>query len=299
MAAFRTNAPVWIAAPVPLDPNDGELVTGLCPVLQIANLEIEGDSGPVTVEFQIATDSQFANTVAVLSQGMGDHPSFTTALPDVHTAHLREQRTSVVPGFDLELETIYFWRARATNGSVETFPVTGAMAVVTGEFSETRSFITPAAAEVVSGGGGGSPGTAEDQLDLSQVVWLHTNVSGWAQTSTITSVSIGNPPICIGHTMSGGWSSIPFSGINVEGNPWVFANIGGTWYAGTYEWIRPGQTCKEISANTIGPHVDSSPLNGWTPQSGDLIGLMVSTPARLGPAGPKNERSNVVLVNWP
>ena len=53
MAAFRTNAPVWIAAPVPLDPNDGELVTGLRPVLQIANPEIEGDSGPVTVEFRL------------------------------------------------------------------------------------------------------------------------------------------------------------------------------------------------------------------------------------------------------
>ena len=24
-------------------------------------------------------------------------------------------------------------------------------------------------------------------------------------------------------------------------NPWVIAQVNGKWYAGTYEWLRPGQ----------------------------------------------------------
>jgi hypothetical protein len=42
----------------------------------------------------------------------------------------------------------------------------------------------------------------------------------------------------------------------------------------------------------------AAPLSSWTPKSGEQIGLMVSTPARLGvPAG--RERTNVVRVTWP
>ena len=136
-------------------------------------------------------------------------------------------------------------------------------------------------------------------LNLSQVTWLHTNVSGWPVTSTITSTSIGNPPICINHTKSGAWPSVQAGGTIVEGNPWVFANVGGQWYAATYKWIRPGQTCKQISASNIGGHIKQNPLTGWSPKSGEQIGLMVSTPARFGPQGPVNERSNVVLTTWP
>ena len=84
-----------------------------------------------------------------------------------------------------------------------------------------------------------------------------------------------------------------------HGNPWVFAQIDGRWYAATYEWLRPGQECKGISARTIGAHIKVPPLSRWTPQSGETIGLMVSTPARFGPQGPRHERSNVVRVRWP
>lgn len=142
-------------------------------------------------------------------------------------------------------------------------------------------------------------GNPADQIDLSTVTWLDTNVSDWAQTSTITRVNIGSPPIGIEHTKAGQWPSITAGGTVVEGNPWIFANIDGEWIAATYEWLRPGQTEKEISAENIGAHIKKPPLDGWRPKSGDTVGLMVSTPARLGPEGPINERSNVVLVTWP
>ena len=89
-----------------------------------------------------------------------------------------------------------------------------------------------------------------DQLDLSQVVWLHENVSGWPQTSTITGTSIGDPPISIEHTKSGLWPRDDFStsGVIVDSNAWVFANIDGTWHAATWEWFKPGQTSKNLGA---------------------------------------------------
>ena len=78
-------------------------------------------------------------------------------------------------------------------------------------------------------------GTSAHQIDMSAVNWLHTNVSGWAQTSTITEVSIGSPPIRIEHTKAGQWPAITAGGTVVEGNPWIFANIDGEWHAATYE----------------------------------------------------------------
>jgi len=157
--------------------------------------------------------------------------------------------------------------------------------------------LTPAPTS--DGGSSSGGGGASDQLNLSQVTWLHTNASGWPKTSTITSASIWNPPICIDHTKRGSWLHVSAGGTTVEGNPWVSAKVNGTWYGATYDWLRPGQECKGISASNIGAHIKISPLKGWTPKSGEQIGLMVSTPARFGTVGPKHERSNVVMVTWP
>lgn len=129
---------------------------------------------------------------------------------------------------------------------------------------------------------------------LSEVTWLHTNVSGWRVTSTITGVRIDDPPVCISHTKSGRW---PVKN-GVEGNPWVFAKVNGRWYAATYEWLRPGQTCKGVSSRDIGAHTKKSPLTSWRPRSGELVGFMVSAHARFGQESVA-ERSNIVMVRWP
>jgi hypothetical protein len=139
-------------------------------------------------------------------------------------------------------------------------------------------------------GGGGSASS----IDLNTVTWLHTNVSRWAETSRITSTSIGNPPICIEHTKAGRW---PVKD-RLEGNPWVFVNLNGRWYAATYEWLAPGQTCKGIHAGNIGSHIGVPPLSSWRPKSGEVIGLMVSARARSG-GDTVAERSNIVMVRWP
>jgi hypothetical protein len=144
------------------------------------------------------------------------------------------------------------------------------------------------------------PTTPDDDDDpdvpfkLSDVTWLHTDVSRWAETSRITDVDITSSQICIEHTKAGRW---PSRG-GLEGNPWVFAQIGGKWYAGTYEWLREGQICKGITASNIGEHIKKAPLETWRPRSGELVGFMVSTLARTGQEA-SAERSNVVMVRWP
>ena len=139
--------------------------------------------------------------------------------------------------------------------------------------------------------GGGSTASS---IDLNSVKWLHTNVSGWAETSRITNVSIGNPPICIEHTKAGRWPAKN----GLEGNPWIFVNLNGQWYAGTYEWLASGQICKGIHAGNIGEHIGIPPLNSWRPRSGELVGFMVSARARAG-GDTVSERSNVVMMRWP
>ena len=146
---------------------------------------------------------------------------------------------------------------------------------------------------------GGEPTTPpEDEFDLSQVTWLHADISGWAQTSTVTNVQISSRDICVKHTMAGKWPVFVNNGTAAEGNPWVFAQIGGQWYGATYEWLRPGQECKGVTQTNIGPHTKQSPLSSWVPQSGETVGFAMATRSRDNKRT-SNERTNVVLVTWP
>jgi hypothetical protein len=162
--------------------------------------------------------------------------------------------------------------------------------------------------------GGSSPGpgpgipSGNDAIDPNSITWLGpatTNVSGWRATSTITSVDIRGDDICINHTKSGQWPlvSIDENPPNIEGNPVIIVNIGGRWYGAGFDWFGQGRTCKHMPAAEYGrDQIRVAPLDGsWPgPRSGDMIGLMVTTPSsdRI-PVRSVNERSNIVLVRWP
>jgi len=135
---------------------------------------------------------------------------------------------------------------------------------------------------------------ASGGFDLRQVTWLDRDVSGWPETSRVTSASIEDPPICIHHTKAGQW---PVN-IGAEGNPWIFVYMNGRWYGSTWEWLSPGQECKYVTRDDIGANIGRSPLSGWRPRSGEVVGLMVSGLARSS-VETVHERSNVVMVRWP
>lgn len=137
-----------------------------------------------------------------------------------------------------------------------------------------------------------------DAINLATVTFLHANVSQWPVTSTLTDVKIGADSITLDHTKAGQWPVYNFGGVAVEGNPWVLVNRQGTWYAATYDWLRPGQTTKQVTASDIGASIKAEPLASWTPQPGETVGFMVSTIARNGDRT-SNERTNVVFTKWP
>jgi hypothetical protein len=144
---------------------------------------------------------------------------------------------------------------------------------------------------------------AADQIDPARITWLDADVGGWARTSRIGRVGIDGQTVTIAHTRAGRWPTVRLGDKALEGNPWVLVQRGGRWYAATYEWLVPGQTTKRITgedlAAAIGEHRGLPfPAAAFAPRPGELVGFMVSAPAR-GDRRSVRERSNIVLARWP
>lgn len=278
-----TTSRVTIAPPTPTSPANGARDIRKPIILHVSNGATRGPVGVVTMAFEIATDSAFGNIIQTVNRRAGEH-----ATPS--TNQDRAMRTSVQPSIEFRPATAYYWRviARDDKGHASNY-------------SRTFQFTT---AQATPTGGSGA-----DQINVSDVRWLHDNIGSWRATSTIRSVRIRDVPaggVCIEHTKAQSWPGVTFDGTSLAGNAWVFAKINGRWHAGTYEWLRPRQICKftvrgqhQSPSREIGPHVKTPPLRDWVPRSGETVGFMVSTLARFGRRGPVRERSNIVLVTWP
>lgn len=151
-----------------------------------------------------------------------------------------------------------------------------------------------------------------DELDPNTITWLHRNISGWDQTSTVTGITLprdSEAPVCAFYDEAGQWppyQDVPGDPNTVgDGNPWVFANIGGQWFGATFEWLRPGQQCKDgvtrTGSTSIGRHTKVPPMETWVPQHGEQVCFAMSTRARsLGPgSGPPLLRTNIACTLWP
>lgn len=148
----------------------------------------------------------------------------------------------------------------------------------------------PAGGEA-TGGGDAASGAS---FSLGGVHWLHANVSGWAQTATLSGVNISGGSITLKYNKAKVWPAV--GGLNA--NPWIFVNRDGKWYGATWGWLRHGQTTKAVSS-VRGDHIKKAPLNNFTPVSGETYGFMVSGLARDKGTRNVSERSNVVMVRWP
>jgi hypothetical protein len=147
----------------------------------------------------------------------------------------------------------------------------------------------------------GTSSSGVNDIDPSQVVFLDDDVSGWAQTATLNA-GVSGGTVSLGYDKARVWPTANTranDGGPLNANCWVVVNINGTWYAGTFDWLRTGQTSKAASAVTgANGHIQRAPLNAWRPSSGETLGFMVSTPAR-GAERTINERSNISVVTWP
>ncbi len=268
--SFAIYTPVVVGTPSHQSPGNGSTVTTRQPTLQVSAASVSGPSGSLSYLFEVATDGSMLNRVAV---------------------HLVAGTSLALPN-SLVAQTTYYWRVRAVAESGHEGPWTAPW-----------SFITPNAvvAPPPPSSGGGAPPAANDQIDLNKVVFAKgSNISGWSVTSTVTKAYHQGADMCIEHSMAGRWPRIPWLGdpnVPVEGNQWFFAQIGGQWYGGANEWLRPGQTCKIVEGHVGQGGFGGTALGNWTPQPGEVVGVGVSTPARNGQEGAA-ERSNVVLIRW-
>ena len=125
--------------------------------------------------------------------------------------------------------------------------------------------------------------------------FLHTDVSAWPATSALHA-SVSGGQIRLDYDKARVWPAV--DGANA--NPWVLANVGGTWYAATFEWFRAGQTNKPVGVldGSMGDHIKRAPLSSWHPRKGERVGFMVSGLARSSTRNVK-ERTLVCWLEWP
>lgn len=71
----------------------------------------------------------------------------------------------------------------------------------------------------------------------------------------------------------------------------------GSWRVGTFDQLRAGQTTKDMERH-YGKSYALAFDDAYAIQPGDVIGYMVSTPARNGTGSGVQERSNLVLIRY-
>lgn len=155
-----------------------------------------------------------------------------------------------------------------------------------------------------------TPGPTRYISDIHEAMYLEPNsyIADWPQTSTISDVVIdASGSICIYHSKLGQWPAVDTFGLGentTEGNYWFVAGIGDSfWFIFPFHWYRPGQACKSISMTNTGLESgvggSTTPLTYWTPCSGSIVGVVASTPGRMGAQGPTQERSDIFWIQWP
>jgi hypothetical protein len=265
---FTIGPAIAINAPTPVSPLTGTATAGT-PTFTVNNATRTGPAGPITYRFDISSSSAF-NPVGVtgtVAEGSG--------------------QTSFTPNTSLAANTTFYWRATALDqtNSVSS-PPSAAQSIVTSLAIDLNSVI-------ISSAIAGAP----------------QDIASWPQTATINVVEQdGNAStgglMCISFTISDNWPSIPYFGdptVPIYANQWYFAHINGQWYGGPGEYLRADRPsfCKTgQGTNSIGPDGGwTQPMASWAPQAGELVGYMISTPARAGMRS-INERSNIVVQPW-
>lgn len=124
--------------------------------------------------------------------------------------------------------------------------------------------------------------------DLSDVVFIESpQVRDWTVGADLE-LAISGPSVILNHRpnensrATGSWPAITIFNTSVNANAWGIVKQGGVWRAGTWEYLRTGQTIKRLSAFRFGHF--RSPI-GSTDRSfntGDVYGFFVSGTIRAG-----------------
>lgn len=134
------------------------------------------------------------------------------------------------------------------------------------------------------------------------------DVSTWAVTSSLDSITFSGGEIRVSHTKLGQWPPVVIApdGTAQEATIWVFFNIHAQWYATGSERLRPSQSAKGLSRpSQIGPGwlYDPNrwgPMANYVPTVGEQVGFMIVAGSTRSDNRTKvQERSNVLLLAFP
>jgi len=132
--------------------------------------------------------------------------------------------------------------------------------------------------------------------DLSDVVFTEAGqVKSWPVGATMGNFTINNGLINMPYSASNSWPGISIFGTTVNANAWGIVREDGQWKAGTWEWLRIGQTTKKLSSFQRG-HFTS--IRDITLRDGDLYGFFVAGTARGGQPTNVAQRSNYIVYEW-
>ena len=258
---FTIGSAVVLQAPIPVPPASGDAVVPHA-TFTVTNAARTGPAGQVTYKFEVAASQAFSPILASGAQPEGNgQTSFTVAQ-------------------DLPEQTNLFWRAQAIDAANAS----------TGPFSTATAFKTTVTFDL-------------HKVDYQRFV----NPADWPETDKIIEVDQdgGDGYICINHTKRGVWPAAPFlgdPGTETEGTQWSFrqhqrqvVRRGGRVGAAEPDLQVGADVCRDRAQ--IGWW--GGPMSTWVPKVGELVGYMMSTPARSYPAGRTlDERSDVVMVPW-
>ncbi|MEO8481809.1 MAG: hypothetical protein ABI634_06330 [Acidobacteriota bacterium] len=260
--SFFVRPNITINVPSVQTPTAGSDVFAARPSFTVNNATRTGPAGTIFYEFQVSTSAAFSSLIS--------------------SATVQEQTntTSWSPTSDLPESTL-FWRVRAKDLAAD----------VTGQFTSALQF------------------QRKRGIDLKKAVIAFgpTQVVDWPETARLTNVYFdpNDDQIMCTEYDDPGWPETPFFGgpDTVYANQWVFTIRDNVWYGGAAAWMRAWpQFCKrdydqDFFRDSLGGRF---PFTETVLHTGDVIGVMMTTPARAWPdMSTRDQRSNIVMVNWP
>ena len=125
--------------------------------------------------------------------------------------------------------------------------------------------------------------------------WVSFDLSGWAETTDLA-VTISGDKIILDYDRPSSWKPVLYQGGYVCANLWMVFKHNGEWTASSIEWLRVGQTVKQIKCIS-GDHMTSRELKDWKPTKGETLWFFVAGLSR-GNIRNVSERTNIIERVW-
>jgi hypothetical protein len=159
---FQVIESVHIEPPLPISPTAGTEVDGTSVTLTVRNTAVTGTSNPVSYRFEIATDGNFANMVAIWTTPRSGGDTTSASGP-------------------MAVGTTFYWRASGSDGAY-TSPYSDVTSFKTK--SPTTTPTPPPTGGGGGGGGGGTPAGGWPTNGPAVVAWAQANYPDYLKPSS-------------------------------------------------------------------------------------------------------------------